>query len=53
MLKIYGPFIGVQFVFASILQEPLTEQEIEELVAEFMEVESKVSVITNYFCLSC
>lgn len=32
------------FVFVWFIeQEPLTEQEIEDLVAEFLEVESKVS----------
>jgi hypothetical protein len=29
-----------------MVQEPLTDQEVEELVAEFLEVESKVS---NFF----
>lgn len=36
------------FVLSLIEQEPLTEQEIEDLVAEFLEVESKVS----YYSLS-
>jgi hypothetical protein len=31
-----------------MVQEPLTDQEVEELVAEFLEVESKVS---NFFLL--
>lgn len=43
-------------LFLFIEQEPLTEQEIEDLVAEFLEVESKVSYYSLSFkdlCSQC
>lgn len=36
-------FIVIWFGIIFIVQDPLTEEEIEELIAEFLEVESKVS----------
>lgn len=33
------------------MQEPLSDKEIEELIAEFLEVESKVSIFYYYFLL--
>lgn len=43
---------GFLFLVSIILQQPLTEKEIEELIADFLEVESKVShffALSNYF----
>lgn len=33
------------------MQEPLSDKEIEELIAEFLEVESKVSIFLYYYLL--
>jgi hypothetical protein len=45
-------FVGLGLVFIFIVQEPLSEKEIEELIAEFLKVESKVCISLIEFNLS-
>lgn len=55
-------FVVLRLGFIFIVQEPLSEKEIEELISEFLEVESKVcisliefnfSVTSVFACVLC
>lgn len=45
-------FVVLRLGFIFIVQEPLSEKEIEELISEFLEVESKVCISLIEFNLS-